>query len=93
MEKLDKIRDELANHEATEGWKWAYEKLETKSAPIGYEHGVRAGVKIGWDAAMERVKPVIDALKVFETCALDDPDLEWENLKEALAKFRNQSEE
>lgn len=90
--KLDEIRDELANHEANEAWKWAYEKLETKDASIGYEHGVRAGMKLGWDAAMERVKPLVEELDVISRFVYSsDTSISTPEAliaKEALAKFR-----
>lgn len=46
----------MANAEANEAWKWAVDNLKEKDPAIAYEHGVRAGFKLGYREALEKIK-------------------------------------
>jgi len=84
MNKLDKIRFELMQST------WANRPYDTS---VGWEPdrgSYKYGFFDGWDAAMERVKPLIEAL---EYCASDLSREEldgFEVAKSALTKFRGE---
>lgn len=59
--ELEARRDEFANDEASLGYEWAVKKLKRTEPSICYEYGVKAGVKLGFDAAATLLQGELDA--------------------------------
>ena len=76
--KLDEIRDELAENQTAFCW---------CAGPCcsGCEEKVKKLFSMGWDAAMERVKPLVEALELLGS---DISEPHYPIALEALAKFR-----
>jgi hypothetical protein len=91
MNKLDEIRDELAQ----QFWKDKWDAIGASSFNVIKHHcndEFDEYFEAGWNAAMERVKPMIYALEWYKS------NMPWDDsignvtdpAKEALAKFRGE---